>query len=54
MKNYLKQKIGTDQIDKIEYEDLKQEIEGDSMVKRLKYRKNASGLTYSKPAIAKG
>jgi hypothetical protein len=28
-------------------------LEGDSLLSRIKYRKNASGLTYRKPAVAK-
>lgn len=54
MKQFLNENFGHDDIQKVDLEDVKKKIEGESLVTRIKYRKNASGLTYRKPAVAKG
>jgi hypothetical protein len=54
MKGFLNEHFGHDDIQKVDIEDVKEKLEGESLVTRLKYRKNASGLTYRKPAVAKG
>lgn len=54
MKQFLTENFGHDDIQKVDLEDVKSRLEGESLVTRIKYRKNASGLTYRKPAVAKG
>jgi len=45
----------TDQIDKVDFGDLKKMIEGEGMIKRIQYRKSVQkSLTGKKPAVAKG
>ena len=39
MKMYLKQNMKTDQIDKVDFQDLKKILEGEGMIKRIQYRK---------------
>ena len=39
MKSFVKDTMKTDQIDKIQLADLKQAIEGESLIKRIQYRK---------------
>ena len=39
MKKFIKEKMKTDQIEKVEFADLKKQIEGDGMIKRIQYRK---------------
>jgi len=53
MKQFLNENFGHDDIQKVDFEDVKSKLEGESLVTRIKYRKNASGLTYRKPAVAK-
>lgn len=55
MKMYLKQNMKTDQIDKVDFGDLKKILEGEGMIKRIQYRKAVQqSLTGKRPAIAKG
>ena len=55
MKSYLKLNMKTDQIDKVDFGDLKKMIEGEGMIKRIQYRKSVQkSLTGKKPAVAKG
>lgn len=45
----------TDQIDKVDFQDLKKILEGEGMIKRIQYRKAVqSSITGKRPAIAKG
>lgn len=39
MKVYLKKNMKTDQIDKVDFQELKKELEGESMLKRIQYRR---------------
>jgi len=39
MKDFLKKTMKTDQIEKVEFADLKKQIEGDGMLKRIQYRR---------------
>lgn len=45
----------TDQIDKIEFGDLKKQIEGEGILKRIQYRRQVqNAFTGRRPAIEKG
>lgn len=39
MRNFIKATMQTDQIDRVDYEELKKEIEGEGLISRIKYRK---------------
>jgi hypothetical protein len=55
MKSFLKETMRTDNIERVNIDDLKKAVEGDSMISRIKYRKQvASTLKGKRPLIAKG
>lgn len=54
MKEFLKKSFGTDKIDKIEFEELKQKVEGSTLVTRLKYRKGVTSGISGKQRIKVG
>lgn len=55
MKEFIKVHMKTDQIEKVEFADLKKQIEGDGMLKRIQYRRQVQNkFTGKRPAIAKG
>lgn len=55
MKQFLKETMKTDQIEQVSLAELKHAIEGDSMLNRIKYRKQVGSYMSSKrPVIAKG
>ena len=39
MRDILKQNMKTDQIDKVDFQELKKVLEGEGMIKRIQYRK---------------
>ena len=53
MKRYLRETMGTDKVDEINPDELKQKMEGVSLVSRVQYRK-AVGLSKTRPTVAKG
>jgi len=53
MKEFLSKTMKTDDIKQIQLEDLKKEINGENMIKRIQYRKQI-GLSGKRPVIAKG
>lgn len=54
MKRFLKETMNTDQIDKVSLDDLKKIVEGESMISRIKYRKQVNNMmTGKRPVIAK-
>ena len=55
MRTYLKTNMKTDQIDKVDFAELKKVLEGEGMIKRIQYRRAVqSSLSGKRPAIAKG
>jgi hypothetical protein len=52
MRAYVKQTMGTDQIDKVQLADLKTAIEGEGLIKRIQYRKQV-GIQQKKQVVAK-
>ena len=54
MRTYLKNVMGTEFIDKIDYNELKAKMEGEHMLPRIKHRKNVTGMNGRKQVIAKG
>ena len=55
MKVYLKETMKTTEIDKVDFQDLKKQIEGETMIKRIQYRRQVqNNFTGKRPAIAKG
>lgn len=55
MKGFLKQTVGTDQIDQVDLDQLKENIGGNGMLQRLKYRRDVqNAFSGKRPAIAKG
>ena len=53
MKNFVKETMKTDQIDKVQLADLKTAIEGEGLIKRIQYRKQV-GIQQKKQVVAKG
>ena len=39
MRNFIKETMRTDQIDRVDYEELKRQVEGEGLISRIKYRK---------------
>jgi len=55
MKAFLRDTMKTDQIDKVDIDELKKQIEGEGMLSRMKYRRQVqNAFTGKRPAIAKG
>lgn len=55
MKQFLKETMKTDQIENVNMEQLKEAIDGESMIKRIKYRKQVGNyMAGKKPVVAKG
>jgi len=55
MKEFLKQSFKTDNIAKINMEELKKHIEGDNMMSRIKYRRQVGNFMAGKrPVLEKG
>ena len=55
MKNFIKETMHTDQIDRIALQDLKQVIEGDQLVSRVKYRRQVGkAMSGKRQEVAKG
>jgi solute carrier family 8 (sodium/calcium exchanger) len=55
MKEILKEYQNTDNIEKIKFEEFKKQLEGDSMLGRIKYRKAVGNMmTGKRPVVAKG
>ena len=48
MKNFIKSTMHTDQIDRINIEDLKKVTEGDALLSRIKYRKQVGNYVHGK------
>jgi len=55
MKVYLKETMKTDQIEKVDMDELKKQVEGEGMLTRMKYRRQVqNAFSGKRPAIAKG
>jgi solute carrier family 8 (sodium/calcium exchanger) len=55
MKEIIKSYQKTDNIEQVKFEEFKKQIEGDSMIGRIKYRKAVGNLMHGKrPVVAKG
>lgn len=55
MKQFLKIHLGTEVIQSIDFNELKKKVDGESMLARIKYRKQVQAqMTCKKPAVAKG
>jgi len=56
MKSFLRASMNTDQIDKVQLDDLKKAIDGDNMMTRIKYRRQVTNFIAGKQRapIAKG
>jgi len=55
MKGFLKETMKTDQIDKVDMDELKKQVEGEGMLARMKYRRQVqNAFSGKRPAIAKG
>jgi hypothetical protein len=55
MKAFLKDTMKTDQIEKVDLDELKKKVEGEGMLSRMKYRRQVqNAFTGKRPAIAKG
>jgi hypothetical protein len=55
MKGFIKETMKTDQIDKVDMDDLKKQVEGEGMLARMKYRRQVqNAFSGKRPAIAKG
>jgi Ca2+/Na+ antiporter len=53
MKEFVKETMNTDQIDKVQLADLKTAVEGEGLIKRIQYRKQV-GIQQRKQVVAKG
>ena len=54
MKEFLRKTMKTDQIDKVSLDELKKVVEGEGMISRIKYRKQAmNNLSRKRPVIEK-
>jgi hypothetical protein len=55
MKAFLKDTMKTDQIDKVDMDELKKQVQGEGMLARMKYRRQVqNAFSGKRPAIAKG
>ena len=55
MRSFIKDTMKTDQIDRVDLDKLKNEIEGETMLSKIKYRKQVNNMmTGKRPVIAKG
>jgi len=55
MKKYVKEQLGTDQVESIDFEELKKKVDGEGLISRIKYRHQVGNfMTGKKPVIAKG
>jgi len=55
MRAFIKETMKTDQIDRVNLEDLKKAIDGDNMISRIKYRRQVGTMmTGKREVIAKG
>ena len=48
MKTFLKDTQNTDQIDKVDMANLKKAVEGDSLIKRIKYKRQVGSMMVGK------